>query len=292
MILSSRKERTRGLVRRGVSHTFTSSHIEERRNRKGMGRWTDWKECEWPMAVCTLSKREKTSEQRREKKRSRREEEKRGVVGISNQQREGLSSIPACMIRYGTDHEIPSVNYLPVLLRYRFVGILLPKVSDGDVPFMLRYWYGSARVIWKHLDQSASLLLFFTSSFSSYCTLYYCYDHYDHYGVLCTDPGTTGRWSMRWYSYYRYDSSDAWNRGAFFLTSLDYCWLLLLHESHRAACSTALESVSFWPRLSSIQLKSFKDFTCPLAQQSICQIKTRREGSWGRRGLASVQYYY
>lgn len=195
MILSSRKERTGGLVRRGVSHTFTNSHIEERRNRKGMSRWTDWKECKWPIAVCTLSKREKTSEQRREKKRSRREEEKRGVVGISNQQREGLSSIPACMIRYGTDHEIPSVNYLPVLLRYRFVGILLPKVSDGDVPFMLRYWYGSARVIWKHLDQSASLLLFFTSSFSSYCTLYYCYDHYDHYGV-CTLYRSRNNWQM------------------------------------------------------------------------------------------------
>ena len=36
------------------------------------------------------------------------------------------------------------------------------------------------------------------------CTLYYCYNHYnyyDHYKVLWTDPGTTGRWPMRWYSY-------------------------------------------------------------------------------------------
>lgn len=142
-------------------------------------------------------RKDERAEEREEEEQKRRREERCGWYIKSNQQMEGLSSIPGCMVRYGTDHEIPSVNYLPVLLRYRFVGILLPKVSDGDVPFMLRYWYGSARVIWKHLDQSASLLLFFTSSFSSYCTLYYCYDHYDHYGVLCTDPGTTGRWSMR-----------------------------------------------------------------------------------------------
>lgn len=81
MILSSRKERTRGLVRRGVSHTFTSSHIEER-NRKGISCWTDWRECEWPIAVCTLSKREETSEEREEEEQKRTREEKRREVWL------------------------------------------------------------------------------------------------------------------------------------------------------------------------------------------------------------------
>ena len=115
-------------------------------------------------------------DERAEKREKRRREEKRGVVVVgisnqSNQQMEGLSTIPGCTVRYGTYHEIPSVNYLPVLLRYRFVGILLPKVSDGDVPFMLRYWYGSARVMETSGPISVSAVLLHFIFSTALCTI-------------------------------------------------------------------------------------------------------------------------
>lgn len=94
-----------------------------------------------------------------------------GISNQSNQQMEGLSTIPGCTVRYGTYHEIPSVNYLPVLLRYRFVGILLPKVSDGDVPFMLRYWYGSARVMETSGPISVSAVLLHFIFSTALCTI-------------------------------------------------------------------------------------------------------------------------
>ena len=108
---------------------------------------------------------------------------------------EGLSSIPACMVRYGTYHEIPSVNYLPVTAQVPLCGESPPKVSDGDVPFILRYWYGSARVMGNILPNqraccSSSLHLFLLHFVLLLLSLLYR-----------MPPGTTGRWPMR-YCYY------------------------------------------------------------------------------------------
>lgn len=154
------------------------------------------------------------------------------------------------MVQYGNYHEIPSVNYLPVTAQVPLCGDSPPKSLRRGCTFcftvLVRFNPCNGKTSGPISVRVALLHSSFSTALCTIATITTIQNASRNNRQMAHALLLLFLLLLSWWF------SRCLKLRGFFLTSPYCCWLLLLHESHRAACSTALESVSFWPRLSSI----------------------------------------